>query len=101
MELRIGTSGPHEPEYETVDTDKLNDVDSAVLEKAEELRLICKQYNVNIAITLETSREILASYNVQGEPKRLMKFWEGMNKGLSDFSNGLLRIIFIPPVAKD
>lgn len=98
MEIKIGTAGPNQPEYETVETDKLNDVDSAILEKAEELRLLCSQYNVNISITLETSKEILASYSVKGEPERLMKFWEGMNKGLFDFSNGLLRMVFIPSV---
>lgn len=81
----------------TIDTDKMNDVHAAVVEKAEELKRLCEEYNVNIGLILEADQhQVLSFFRVVGKPQRIVDFWRGTENGIAGFTKGTVRLVFVP-----
>ena len=68
--------------------------DAAVLEKAEELKDLCKQYDVNMGLVIESGRSTLAWFRVQGDDRRTMDFWATLDWALGQLTKGAMRLIF-------
>jgi hypothetical protein len=77
-------------------TDKLSDVDSMIVEKAEELRLICKTANRQLFLAVECSRNDGAFWNFIGESldDKLKKFYTWFDGVIKDVSNNVFRLAY-------
>lgn len=79
-----------------VDTDNMNDAHAAVLEKAEEFRLLCKDYNINYGLFFEADKnKILSSFAVDGTLKRVIDFWFGVQRIISEYTNDKMQLVFM------
>lgn len=77
-------------------TDKLSDVDAMIVEKAEELRKICKTANRQLFMGVECSRNNGVFWNFNGETlnEKLKKFHIWFDGILKDVSNDTYRLAY-------
>jgi len=78
------------------DTDKLEDMDAMLLEKAQEIRLISKQANRQLFLLVECIRNVGVFWNLKGETtneemKNLHKFLDEQIKAVS---NNVFRVVY-------
>jgi len=85
-----------------IDTDKLSDVEAAVLEKASELLQLCKTFDVRCFLLYEGRGEakgISMDYYVgkdMRDPGNWNKFWNFVGYGINRLSNNRITIGAVP-----
>ena len=80
-----------------LDTDKFSDSHSAIMEKAEELKTLCREYKVNFALVVEVGfkGQVLSAFTTDGNLERVATFWENFNKSLKYFTDNKVCLGFI------
>jgi len=78
------------------DTDKMSDVDSMLVEKAEELRNICVTANRELFLTVECTKNNATFWNFRGASmnEKLKTFQKWLDSILKDISKSVFRIAY-------
>lgn len=81
-----------------IDTDKLPDVESAVLEKAVEFQNLCKAFDVQCFLTYGNNSNIHMDWHVgkdQSSPDNWAKLWNLIGQSIYILSNKKIGTYFI------
>lgn len=96
--MKLNINGSDESPPKELDTDNLDDVHAAVIEKAEELRALCLEYDVNVAMIVEGhQKNIYSCLRVAGKRNRVLDFWVSIDNMLQNRMKGAVRLVFASP----